>query len=144
MKPFTLHTVLKHRKNLEEQAIYHLARAREEEASVQRQVDNEEKALATLIENLATEQTLGIEVNRLAQFEQRIDLVKKQLLALQSLLHQKTEKVIRAQAQLISKSKDRKIMETLKEKQDEAWRHYLDQKETAALDEVAVIFHGRK
>jgi hypothetical protein len=35
-------------------------------------------------------------------------------------------------------------METLQQNQNEAWRHYLNQKETAALDEVAVIFHNRE
>lgn len=143
MKPFTLDTVLKHRKSLEEQAMYRLVKAREEENEIQNQLQTEESILAGLIETLSREQTLGIEVVKLAQFEQRIDLIKQQVLALKLLLQKKKEGVNRAQEHLISKSKDRKIMETLQQKQDESWRQYLNQKETATLDEIAVIFHNR-
>jgi len=99
--------------------------------------------LETLIETLSREQTQGIEVVKLAQFEQRIDLIKQQVLALKLLLQKKKEGVTRAQEYLINKSKERKIMETLQQKQDDSWQQYLNQKETATLDEIAVIFHNR-
>jgi flagellar FliJ protein len=144
MKPFSLDTVLRHRKSLENQAIHRLAKAREEEQEAGRHLRAEEKIMATLLETLAQEQSLGIEVVKLAQFEQRINLIAKQLLTLQTIVQRKKEAVIQAHQHLIAKSKDRKIMETLQQKQDEAWRQYLNQKETAALDEVAVIFHNRE
>lgn len=143
MKPFTLDTVLKHRKSLEEQAMYRLVKAREEENEIQQQLQTEKSILETLIETLSREQTQGIEVVKLAQFEQRIDLIKQQVLALKLLLQKKKEGVTRAQEYLISKSKERKIMETLQQKQDDSWQQYLNQKETATLDEIAVIFHNR-
>lgn len=141
MKPFALTTVLKHRKSLEEQAIYSLVRAREAEQEAQRQVLEEETILASLLEAFSKEQSLGIEVVKLAQFEQRIDLIAEQLAASKLLLQLKKTEVNRAQDFLISKSKDRKIMETLQQKQDDSWQQYLNQKETATLDEIAVIFH---
>jgi flagellar FliJ protein len=144
MKPFTLDAVLQHRKSLEDQAAYQLVKAREEERDAQRQLNDEEGNLKTLIETMASEQTLGIEVVKLAQFEQRIILIGKQVQALQVLLQKKQEAVNRAQKYLIAKSKDRKIMETLQQKQDEAWQQYLNKKETATLDEIAVIFHNRE
>ena len=144
MKPFTLDAVLQHRKSLEDQAAYHLVKAREEERDTQRQLNDEEETLQALIETMAREQTLGIEVVKLAQFEQRIILIGKQVQALQALLLKKQEAVNRAQKYLIAKSKDRKIMETLQQKQDEAWQQYLNKKETATLDEIAVIFHNRE
>lgn len=143
MKPFTLDTVLKHRKSLEEQAIYRLVKARQEEDEAQHQLQGEKSILAALIEAFSREQRLGIEVVKLAQFEQRITLIEKQVVTLQALLQKKKEGVNRAQEHLISKSKERKIMETLQQKQDESWRQYLNQKETATLDEIAVIFHDR-
>ncbi|MDO9043213.1 MAG: flagellar export protein FliJ [Desulfocapsaceae bacterium] len=144
MKPFTLDAVLQHRKSLEDQAAYHLVKAREEERDAQRQLNDEEEILKALIETMAREQTLGIEVVKLAQFEQRIILIGKQVQTLQALLQKKQEALNRAQKYLIAKSKDRKIMETLQQKQNEAWRQYLNKKETATLDEVAVIFHNRE
>lgn len=144
MKPFTLDAVLQHRKSLEDQAAYQLVKAREEERDAQRQLNDEEEILKALIETMAREQTFGIEVVKLAQFEQRIILIGKQVQTLQSLLQNKQEALNRAQKYLIAKSKNRKIMETLQQKQNEAWRQYLNKKETATLDEVAVIFHNRE
>lgn len=141
MKPFALTTVLRHRKSLEEQAIYSLVKAREAEQEAQRQVQEEEAILASLLETFSREQSLGIEVVKLAQFEQRIDLIAEQVAASKLLLQLKKTDVNRAQNFLISKSKDRKIMETLQQKQDDSWQQYLNQKETATLDEIAVIFH---
>jgi flagellar FliJ protein len=144
MKPFTLDAVLQHRKSLEDQAAYRLVKAREEEKEAQRRLNDEEETLKILIETMAREQTLGIEVVKLAQFEQRIILIGKQVQALQATLLKKQEAVNRAQKHLVAKSKDRKIMETLQQKQDEAWQQYLNKKETATLDEIAVIFHNRE
>jgi len=144
MKPFSLLTVLKHRKILEDQAIHRLVQAQEAEQNAQRQLDNNEEILVHLIETLASEQTNGIEVIKQAQFEQRIVLLEKQRLTLQTILRGKKEETNRAQKHLISRSKDRKIMETLQTKQNEAWQLYLHQKETATLDEIAVIFHNRE
>lgn len=144
MKPFTLDTVLKHRKNLEIQAIQRLVKAREEKNNAQDQLNKEEGILANLIETLNREQTLGIDVVKLVQFEQRINLIEKQIPVLRTILQKKNEAVNQAQGHLISKSKDRKIMETLQQKQDQAWQQYMNHKETAILDEIAVIFHGRE
>ncbi len=141
MKPFALTTVLRHRKSLEEQAIYSLVKAREAELEAQRQVQEEEAILSSLLETFSREQSLGIEVVKLAQFAQRIDLIAEQVAASKLLLQVKKTEVNRAQDLLISKSKDRKIMETLQQKQDDSWQQYLNQKETATLDEIAVIFH---
>jgi len=144
MKPFSLVTVLKHRKSLEDQAIYRLAKAREEENRALQQLADEEQILAVLIDTLTQEQSMGIEVVKLARYEQRIILLEKQIVTLRAILHKKKEEVSRAQNHLLSRSKDRKIMETLQQKQDEAWQLFLKQKETATLDEIAVIFHNRE
>jgi flagellar FliJ protein len=144
MKPFSLVTVLKHRKSLEDQAIYRLAKAREEENRALQQLADEEQILAVLIDTLTQEQSMGIEVVKLARYEQRIILLEKQIVTLRAILHKKKEEVSRAQNHLLSRSKDRKIMETLQQKQDEAWQLFLKQKETATMDEIAVIFHNRE
>ncbi|MFH2123574.1 MAG: flagellar export protein FliJ [Pseudomonadota bacterium] len=144
MKPFTLDTVLKHRKNLETQAIQRLVKARKEENIAQDKLKKEEDILAALIDTLSREQTLGIDVVKLVQFEQRITLIEQQVLVLRTILQQKKKAVNQAQEHLLSKSKERKIMETLQQKQDQAWQQYLNHKETAILDEIAVIFHGRE
>lgn len=144
MKPFSLVTVLKHRKILEDQAIQRLVQAREEEKSARHQLNEHQEVLATLIKTLTEEQASGIEVVRLARFEQRINLIETQILSLEAVVREKQKKVTQAQNYLITRSKERKIMETLQQKQDGAWRQSLTHKENSTLDEIAVIFHNRE
>jgi flagellar export protein FliJ len=144
MKPFSLLTVLKHRKILEDQAVLQLIQAQEAEQFARQQLRVNEESLTQLVKTLAGEQIHGIEVTKQAQFEQRILLLEKQRLTLQTILRAKKEEVSRAQKHLISRSQDRKMLETLQTKQNEAWQLHRHRKETATLDEIAVIFHARK
>jgi flagellar protein FliJ len=144
MKPFTLDTVLRHRKTLEEQAIFQLVKAREEEKNAQAQLDQEFDILKNLLSSLEKKQQQGIEITELARFEQRIILVEKQVNTLQTLLKKHQEHVRKAHELLITRSRERKIMETLQQKQNKAWQQYLNKQETTALDEIAVIFHNRE
>jgi flagellar FliJ protein len=111
---------------------------------VRQQLLKEENSLSNLIAAMANEQAQGIEVVKLSQFEQRIILIENQVQDLRSLLQKKKEKVNQAHGHMVARSKERKIMETLQQKQNEAWQQYLMQKETATLDEIAVIFHNRE
>ena len=45
---------------------------------------------------------------------------------------------------LVKTSKDRKIMEKLREQQNAAHAKYLEKKESGMLDEIAVLAHARK
>lgn len=144
MKPFALEPLLKHRKTREEQAMYVLAKAQDEEMRVQAQLNHETNVLESLLESLANEQVQGIEVGRQAWFEQRIELVSQQVQAWKLQLQKKQERVLQAREQLISRSQELKIMETLRDKQNQAWQQYLHHKETTNLDEIATIFHNRE
>jgi len=43
----------------------------------------------------------------------------------------------------MKKAKDRQVMEKLKERQNADWQQYLNKKEAAMLDEIAIIFHNK-
>ena len=44
---------------------------------------------------------------------------------------------------LLKRSKEKQAMEKLKEKQNAAYRYYLNKKEAALLDEIAIIYHDK-
>lgn len=144
MKPFSLIAVLNHRKNLENQAARQLMTAREEEKETRQRVEREQQALDQLVAALTREQAIGIEAFRLMCFEQRISQIEKQLLILEGSLEGKKEALSQAQSHLLFCSRERRLMETLQQKQDQAWQTFIRQKETTALDEIAVLLHHRE
>jgi flagellar protein FliJ len=143
MKPFSLDTVLKYRIQLEKIAMNRLYAAEKKRAEALLQLQQKETACKSLINDLATFQSQGMNVVEMIRYEERIDVEKNELDILKITLAEKKEKVLRERENTIKRSTDRKVMEKLKEKQNAAWQHYLNKKEAALLDEIAVIFHER-
>ncbi len=144
MKPFSLGTVLKYRKRLEDEAagIYTRSRLELQQAiaTFNRAVDIREQ----LILKLEEKQRLGIDASELARFDTHLSYQKSKIDKLEDTVKKKRKISKTNQEILLNKTKERKILETLKENQNEAWKHHINKKETAMLDEIAVIFHDRK
>jgi flagellar FliJ protein len=143
MKPFSLDTVLNYRIQLEKIAMNRLYAAEKKRAEALLQLQQKETICKTLINDLATLQSRGMDVIEMIRYEERIIVEKSELDILKIALAEKEEKVLRERENTIKRSKDRKAMEKLKEKQNAAWQQYLNKKEAALLDEIAVIFHER-
>jgi flagellar protein FliJ len=143
MKPFSLDSVLKYRVQLEKIAKNRLYEAEKKRAAVYLQLQQKEDIFRTLIADLAKLQSQGMEVVEMIRYEERIALIKNQVNNLRTTLAEKDKKVLRERENTLIKSKDRKVMEKLKERQNIAWQQYLNKKEAAMLDEIAVIFHER-
>ncbi len=97
-----------------------------------------------LIEDLTRYQQSGIAVENLVRYENRISWLKNQLEEIEERLAKAKEAVDSERLQVIQRSRDKKILEQLKERQNKAWQKYIDKKETALLDEIAVLSHERK
>lgn len=143
MKPFSLDSVLKYRVQLEKIAKNRLYEAEKKRAEVHLQLQQKEAIFRTLIADLAGLQSQGMEVIEMIRYEERISLLKNQVDNLRTTLAEKNKKVLRERENTLIKSKERKVMEKLKERQNIAWQQYLNKKEAAMLDEIAVIFHER-
>jgi flagellar protein FliJ len=143
MKPFSLDTVLNYRVQLEKIAKNRLNAAEKKRAEVLQQLQRQEDVFKTLLDDLARLRSQGMDVAEMIRYDNRIDLVKDELDILRNTLAEKEKAVLRERENTIKKSKERKIMEKLKEKQNAAWQHYLNKKEAALLDEIAVIFHEK-
>lgn len=143
MKPFSLGTVLSYRKRLEDIAKNRLFEAQTEKQKVEEALAQEERRYADLIEDLERRQAEGIGILDLIRCEDMIIFSKDRIIAIRKTLAEKISRVVTERAHLIERSKDHKIMEKLKEKQNQSWKEHLEKKEAALLDEIAIIFHEK-
>ena len=144
MKPFTLHAVLKYRHQLEDRALQNLAQALQVEARLREALHQVEQELADLYAGLQRDREQGTTVDRLILFDQRIDLVKTQVAERRAAVEKQQVQVNKRRQQLLKASKDRKVIEKLKEQQNAAYKHHLDKLEAGMLDEIAVLSHERR
>ena len=144
MKPFTMHAVLKYRQQLEDIAKQRLYQAMEVEARMQEALLQIKEELAELYSSLQKDKEQGTTIDRLILFDHRIEVVQEQAVLRQSELKKQQVLVANKRQQLVKASKDRKIMEKLREQQNAAYAHYLEKKETIMLDEIAVLSYARK
>lgn len=144
MKPFSLGAVLKYRQQLEDGARQQLYQAMEIEARLHEQVFQTENDLTELYESQQRDRETGTTADRLMLFEHRIGLIKERLTQQQAALEKQRVQVEKKRQQLVKTSKDRKIMEKLREQQNAAYKKYLEKMEAGLLDEIAVLSHERK
>lgn len=141
MKPFTLDAVLNYRQRLEDLAKQRFYKAQKVLQTIEDKLAEERVTLSQLIEKTANLQKDGIEITELIFYEERITYVRNNVLAIEKTVAEKRAIVNKEQQHLLEKSKERQIMDKLKEQQNKAWKEYLNKKEAAMLDEIAVIRH---
>ncbi|MBE0585820.1 MAG: flagellar export protein FliJ [Desulfofustis sp.] len=144
MKPFALETVLNHRKRLLNLARGRFAEAQSEYNGVKMQVESCVAERSRLIATLDDIQRNGIAIDEHIRYSNRIDLLKTELERLQRRLQKKHEIVLRERTHLLQKSKEHRVLEKLKQRQDAQWQQFLDRKEAKLLDEVAILSRNRK
>ncbi len=141
MKPFTLQAVLDYRKRLEDLAQHRLVEAKKIQETIEKKLADEINALALFIDESEKLQAEGIGITDLIRHEERITAQKKNILAIKKNLAEKSSLVGKEQQHLLRCSKERQIMEQLKDTQNRAWKTYLNKKEAAMLDEIAITRH---
>ncbi len=72
-----------------------------------------------------------------------LDEKKNRIAELKKQLAKRKQQVTVCQNELLKKSRERQVMKKLKEKQNTAWKQYLNKKEAAMLDEIAIIYHNK-
>jgi flagellar FliJ protein len=144
MKPFAMHAVLKYRQQLEDIARQQLYEAMEVETRLQAALLQVQEELGELYNDLQQDKEQGTTVDRLVIFDHRIELIQEMVVLRQDELEKQQAQIEKIREQLVKASKERKIMEKLREQQNAAHAKYLERKETNMLDEIAVLSHGRK
>lgn len=143
MKPFSLHAVLSYKERLEDIAKNRLVKALQAEQQVMARLSEQQELYADLANTSARRQNEGMPITELISYEEHLQYVKGRILSLQIELSKRHEKVEAERTNLLKRSKEKQAMEKLMEKQNVAYRHYLDKKEAALLDEIAIIYHDK-
>lgn len=143
MQPFKLDAVIKFRKQLEDTARHNLFTALEKEAEAQAVLTRQQQDLDHLYLTLQQEKEQGTTAPRLIMLENRIGLVKEQVSAADQGVQKAKIEVESKRIALLKASQDRKVIEKMKEKQNNAYNQHLNKKELAMLDELAVLFHKK-
>lgn len=141
MKPFSLDNVLAYRKRLEDLAQHRFLEARRVQRQLEERLAAEEELLAGLCQESEEKQQQGMAIDELIRYEERIAQVRSNVAAIAKNLAEKIKIVAAEQKQLVRRVRERQIMEKLKERQNREWALYLEKKETAMLDEIAILRH---
>lgn len=141
MKPFSLHVVLKYRKRMEDIAQNRLFEARKVQEIIEAKLFKEKNDLEDLIHQTEQLQFEGIQISDLILYEERIERAKDNIVLIEKNLVEKEKIVEKEFENLVHRSKERQIMERLKEQQNKTWKLYLDKKEAAMLDELTTTRH---
>jgi flagellar FliJ protein len=143
MKPFGLETILKYRQQLEDIAKQKLFKLLEKETDIQLMIQNKQQELQSLFSDLSEIRAQGVTIDMVMLFENRIQYVHEELKELNNALSKQQEETKSQRDQLIKASQDKKILEKLKQQKNTAYKKYLDKKEAAILDEIAVLSHNK-
>ncbi len=144
MKPFSMEPVLKYRQQREDRVRQRFMAAQKEETALRRELDRAEEMLRSLFDGLEKQRRRGTTPDMLTLFENRIHLVQEEVKKLEQKVRAATERVNKERKRLVKARQERKVLEKLKEHQNRAYRAYLEKKEAAMLDEIAVLFHDRE
>ncbi len=144
MKPFSLNTVLKYRKQMVDVAINRLAVEEQKKTSIVKELDEKNVYYYSLITTLDRLQTTGIGVDQLILFEDRLQFIKGEIEQLKEKLEKAKKLVRKARSHVLLKAKEKKALEKLRDNQNLAWKKHLEKKETTQMDEIATLRHERK
>lgn len=144
MKPFSLEAVLKYRKQREDKAATKLANALRSFQLSKSKLSSAVHEHSVLCTNLNSHQKIGMDVQEFIRYQNRLEWLNNHIAQLKEELQTKQREVNSTRKEVIARSRDRKVMEQLKDRQNKEYRDYLEKKETRQLDEIAVLSHDRK
>lgn len=136
---FQLQAVLRHRERVEQDRQRELALAIAAQAAVQTQIRQLDESVQAALTDLRTNHLVGVVNLPFLTAHRRFMLsMQRQGLGLLEKLRQEQAKVTQAQAFLSEATRDRKMMEKLRQRQHQRWTATLAAKERADADEVAM------
>ncbi|MCD6526686.1 MAG: flagellar export protein FliJ [Desulfuromonas sp.] len=140
MKPFKLQVVLEHRQRLEDQARQGLANAVQQERQVVVEIAQHTQELAETSRDYEQRQLQGMDAREFILYENQLNHKRQLLIDLEKKLHTTQQQVLASRKALGDASRDKKLLEKLKEKKAIEEKQKLQRLEMAQLDEVAIMF----
>ncbi|EKD69504.1 MAG: hypothetical protein ACD_47C00097G0006 [uncultured bacterium] len=134
---FKLEALLNLRRKREELVIQELAEAQSAEMRIFAKIVDTKKTIAALIEDSKNYKKTSIQIDSLIISRNYIELLKKQLAALEADLEKAKEKVLKVKEKLAEAVRERKIIEKLREAQFAAYRKEYNKQDNLQMDEIA-------
>ncbi len=144
MKPFTMEAVLKYRKRLKDQAMNSFQQAQRERNRAEQAWLLKRAEYISLVDTRAELENQGVSVDEHIRYQNRIEYVSTELAGREDTLKKKTETVILRRRQLVKRRKEERALEKLKEKQTIEYLRFIERKEAAMLDEIALLHRNQK
>ena len=141
-KKFKLQSVLNYRHTLEDQARQQLSGSLQQQGQLEAELQRHQNQLQQLDEELKTRQLAGLSIAEIDLFEAQIHHLQGLMVALQQRLEQLHRRIERERAELLQASREKKVMEKLKEKQEEEYRREQARLERNLLDEISLRNKG--
>lgn len=137
-KQFKLESVLNYRQILEREAQQELARALGCQGEVMAQIARQRAEMDYLTRDFETRKLAGLPIADLNLYRSHIHCSSEQLQALESELEKANAAVSKCRTELMKSCQDRKMVEKLKQHQNEVHKRELLHQENLSLDEVGL------
>ncbi len=134
---FKLDSLLNVRKKREELVIQELAEAQMAEHRINGQINDTRNTIALMIEESKSYLKSSINVESLLLSRNYIEFLKRKLSELEAELEKAKQKTLKIKEKLAEAVKERKIIETLKEKQFAQYKKEYNKQDNAQMDEIS-------
>lgn len=134
---FKLDSLLNVRKKREELVIQELAEAQMAENRINGQINDTRNTIALMIEESKSYLKSSINVESLLLSRNYIEFLKRKLSELEAELEKAKQKTLKIKEKLAEAVKERKIIETLKEKQFAQYKKEYNKQDNAQMDEIS-------
>jgi flagellar FliJ protein len=144
MFKFKLQSVLEYRRNVEERVqgeFSEFKRYLEEQKAVLSALVKERKAF---MEDLRSMQRGSIRADDIAALVAYVEVIREKETAQMEVIRKAQDDLEKKRLELIDAVKNRKVMESLREKHEEEYRKHLRETEQKHSDEMAVLKFGRR
>ncbi len=138
MKPFRLQKVLDYRQRLEDLGRIALAEALEQESRLLQQLEAGQQELGALYAEIEDHKREGIAPHELQLYEAHCSRKVAALAALAEQLDSARRQVLARREALCEASRDKKLLETVKERKQEETRLEEHRRDAINLDEIAI------
>nr|WP_320113764.1 flagellar export protein FliJ [uncultured Desulfuromonas sp.] len=140
MKPFKLQVVLDHRQRLVDQARQHLAKALQEEKKAVEALTQCRHQLDLVGAEYEIRQQQGMQAHEFMLYENQLNHQRQRLETLEQQVAQARQHSVTCRKALEEASRDKKLLEKVKEKQQHAEMKEQQRREMAEIDEIAIMF----
>ena len=142
MKPFTLDAVLDYRKRTEDAIQREMMSIRESKDVLVLEMENEEKELARLIDEMGAAKCRDIVVSDLILYEACIRRKKRDLVDINKKINEVDARIRRQEKKLVKARQDRRALEIVRDNRENEEKERQKKAEDRFLDEVGVLRFG--